>query len=281
MARRSYQTVAVDLVEHADVFADHFEKHGYKCTVEKSELDFPYVPTLVLTRPPTTLIMEVASGIRLDRLEHWSRYCSSLSKDTRIALGLSPSAKPSGRKIAKLSLMGVGLYLLEGGDVHQLVTARDLALKVYLPDLKMLHPKIRRLLGSVYEQFDQSMWREGFDDACQAVETSGRAYLKRYLRREMQLGHVAFAKPNGSPINRTPAQIDKMTLGQLAAAFESIAVPNHATSIAAQSLKRLNRDRVGVAHFKMRPSTERRLRDNVGRHMYTVIATLKALLSVP
>ncbi len=280
MPRRSYKTVAVEVIEHADAFADHFEKHGYTCTVEKAELEFPYVPTLLLRRPPTTVILEVATSVQLDRLELWSRYCSSCSKDTRIAVGLTPTAKPSTGQITKLSRIGVGLYMIEGGAIHQLIAARDLALKVSLPDLRMLHPRIRKLLGSVYEQFDQSMWREGFEDACQAVETSARTYLKAYLRRETQLGHVAFTKTNGTPISRTTAQIDKMTLGQLAIAFESIAVQNHADAIAAQSLKRLNRDRVGVAHFKRKPATERRLRDNVGRNMYTVIAALKALLHV-
>jgi hypothetical protein len=280
MTRRSYQTVAVDLVEHADAFADHFEKHGYKCTVEKTDLEFPYVPTLLLVRPPTTLIIEVNSRIIVDRLEHWSRYCSSCSKDTRVALGLPPTAKPSARQIARLSRIGVGLYLIDAGTVNQLAAPRDLALKVSLPDLDILHPRVRKLLGAVYEQFEQSMWREGFYDACQAVEAVSRKYLKRHLKREMQAGRAAFVKPNGTPINRTQAQIDKMTLGQLAHAFESMPVQNHADSIVTQGLKRLNRDRVGVAHFKTKPATERRLRDNVGRHMYTVIGTLKALVNV-
>jgi hypothetical protein len=159
-------------------------------------------------------------------------------------------------------------------EVLEVIPPQDLALHVTVPEIKVLPVKLRRRLGSAYEQFGRSNWREGFEDACQAVEAESRAYLKR----GMQSGRLVFLKPNGNPFNWTPKHIEKMTGGQLSDAFRAIRTQNRSDAVIGQGLTRLNRDRVGVVHFKAKARTEKRLRENVGRHMWTVIAVLKELL---
>jgi hypothetical protein len=117
------------------------------------------------------------------------------------------------------------------------------------------------------------MWRESFEDACQAVEVATRDYIKRAVRTN----RLAFAKPNGAPKVWTEAQVDKMTLGQLGDVLNSITVPNHRDVLIGQGVARLKTDRIGVAHYKTRKSTETSLRKNVGRHMYAAVATLREL----
>jgi hypothetical protein len=148
-----------------------------------------------------------------------------------------------------------------------------MALNVSLPKLETPPSQMRKILGPVYEQFNRSQWREGFEDACQAVETHAR----RYLAKGLASGRIALVTAKGKSRSLTTAQIDKLTLGQLAVAFAEIQNQNHADASIAKVLARINKDRVGVAHHKAKPATEARLRKNVGRHMWSVIAALKEL----
>jgi len=69
-----------------------------------------------------------------------------------------------------------------------------------------------------------------------------------------------------------------MTMGQLAETFRNIQAQNHADNVIGRALATINRDRVGVAHHKRRKTTERRLRTNVGQHMWTIVAAMKELI---
>ena len=86
MAKRNYVTVAVELTEHADAAADHFEGLGYTIKVEHSDVSFPNAPTLQCRRQATTIAVEIDAVIRTGPLEEWVRYCKSCTKDMRIAL---------------------------------------------------------------------------------------------------------------------------------------------------------------------------------------------------
>ena len=274
MPRRTYRTLPIELIEHADAVADYFSALGYRIRVEDAQLEYPYTAALTVKRLSTLILVEVDSRIDLRRLDDWTRYCRSCVRDTRIALGLPPETGVSAQEIQKLHLMGVGLYRSMPTEVLEVIPAHDLALHVTLPELKALSPKLRRRLGGAYEQFGRSNWREGFEDACQSLETEVRAYLKR----GMASGRVVFLKPNGNPSNWTPRHIDKMTVGQLVDALRQIKTQNRSDAVIEQGLARLNKDRVGVVHHKAKAQTEKRLRENVGRHMWTVLAVLKELV---
>ena len=94
----------------------------------------------------------------------------------------------------------------------------------------------------------------------------------------MRSGGVVLVNKNGSLSKTQPADVGRMTLGQLAAAYAKIQIPSHADGTIAQVLARINADRIAVAHYKRTATAEKRLRLNVGQHMWSVVSALRELL---
>lgn len=272
MPRRNFRTVAEELLEAAETAADYYSNHGYSVRVEKSELGFPYTPTMVCKRQRTTLIVEVDAHIRLDRLRDWVSFGKSTGKDTRLVLVLPNDSLADIVAEDNLRKMGIGLQVAQAGRCVERLAGRDLALGVELPELASLPFKLRQLLGPAYEQFDRAQWREGFEEACQAFEAEARRYLKAGLRSR----RVVITSKKGLP--PSASDVDRMTMGKLADTFARNTKPNRADAIIGQTLKVVNKDRVGVVHHKTRQRTESRLRTNVGRHMWSLIAAMKELV---
>jgi hypothetical protein len=275
MPRRSYNTVGDELLEPADLVGDYFEVRGHRVRVERNELGFPSTPTFVCTRGNTTTIVELDRQIRFARLEQWVRFGKSCNKDTRFALCLPSSVMVTADDEARLRETQIGLYAVfsDHRGVVERIPPADLCLNVALPPLVALPRKIRELLGPAYDQFGRSQWREGFGDACQALEVEARRYLKKWSRT----GRITFLRQN-RPVVIPGPQIDRMTLGQLAATFAAIQNQNHADSVIGQALSTVNRDRVRLTHHKSRATTERSLRSNVGKHMWVILAAFKELV---
>ncbi|HXG60433.1 MAG TPA: hypothetical protein VNO22_03585 [Planctomycetota bacterium] len=280
MAAPTFNTLSIELVEHGEATAEYFIQHGYKVKIEPSELAFPSTPALICRRSPTTVIVEVDSEVRQGRLEAWARYARSSTKDVRIALCLPQTTQVSADDDGWLRSKGIGLYVSETGqrNVQERIPPQDLGVNVNLPALDSVHPRLRRILGSVYEQFERSHWREGFEAACQALEVEARRYLIKGTSGAVPRVTVLDAK--GNPRQLSAQQIDRMTIGALAAAFGNLRSPNYTDSQIAQALVKINVDRIGVVHHKQRRSTENRLRRNVGQHMWTVIGALKLIMGV-
>jgi len=66
-------------------------------------------------------------------------------------------------------------------------------------------------------------------------------------------------------------------MGSLAKHFGEIAAKNSTDSQIEKALATVNKDRVSVVHHRHKLRTETRLRQNVGRHMWTIVETLKLL----
>ena len=272
---RQFLTVAEELLEHAECVADFLEERGFTVKVEHTELGYPYAPTIHARRKPTTLLVEVVGGIPKERLVAWGRYAKSCSRDTRIAVALPRDLQRAPEDDTALRELGIGLYISDGTKTEEVITPRDMAVSVELPELKTLPPAMRRVLGPVYDKFDHSHWREGFEDACQAVEVLSR----KYLNDGIASGRIVLVTEKGNarkPL--TAAQVERLTMGRLAGEFGQIQKQNHADATIAKVLTRLNKDRVGVVHHKAKGTTETRLRKNVGQHMWIVVAALKELL---
>jgi hypothetical protein len=274
VAGRLYQTLAPELMVHADSVADYLVSRGYTVAAEQQTVGHPYLATLTCVRQRTHLMIEVDSKLVITRLDAWSRYGHSCGRDTRVGVALPEEVQVSAADVKRLKDLGVGLYRCSEAETIEVFGAQDLAVNVQLPDPKSLHPKMMKLLGSVYDQFDRTQWREGFEEACQVVETQAR----KYLRTGMKTGRLTFVNKKGVAL--TEDQVEGMTLGDLAGTFRRITAPNYSDGLIGQVLAKINKDRVGVAHHKVKTSTESRLRRNVGRHMYSVIAALKELLGV-
>jgi hypothetical protein len=273
---REFVTVAEELLEHAECVADYLEQHGYTVKVEHKEIEYPYAPTLRCRRAPTTLLVELHGSVPHERLSSWTGYARSCSRDTRIALALPQGAPRTAEDDSKLRELGVGLYLSDGTTTEEAIPPRDMAVNVELPELGTLAPKMRKVLGPVYEQFDRSQWREGFEAACLAVEVLSRKYLAEGIGAR----RIVLVTQAGKVRNLTHKQIEGLTLGQLAEAFRQIQNQSYSDATIAKVLTRLNRDRIAVVHHKAKPATEARLRKNVGQHMWRVVAVLKELLQV-
>lgn len=272
MPKHSFLTVSEKFLEYAEEAASYFENHGYTVHAEKAELGFPYTPTLVCRRTNTTIIVELSTRLVSERIDEWVAYAKSSGKDTRIALAFPPKIELSLEQETFLRERGVGFYSASGAGLSERIIPRDLNLTVSLPQIGSLPPRLRRELGSAYEQFEGSHWREAFEDACQALERASRQYLKTGVQR----GRITLVTKKGNR-TLTQKQIDKLTMGQLAEAFSQIQNQTQADSILGQTLAKINKDRVGVAHHKTRLRTEKSLRANVGQHMWSIIMALKQI----
>lgn len=273
MAQRQFLTVAEELLEHAECAAAGFEMRGFVVAVEKRESGQPYTPALAARRGTTRLLVEVMADLDLDRLAEWGRYCRSTGKDVRVAVVIPDTVEiPAAARLAIRDL-GVGLYLSAGGALVEDIAPRDLGLNVALPDRSGMSRRVRKLLGPIYDQFDRSNWQEGFGDACTVLEQQAR----RYLIADLATGRVSFASPTGKPVTFSTKAIGRMPMGVLSEAFAMIAAPNKTDSAVGETLAKLNKDRVGEAHYKGKAPTEKRLRRNVGSHMWTIAEGLKLL----
>src|SRR5574341_814731 len=202
-----YRTVPEELLEYTGIGAKYFADLGYIVKPEHIELGFPYRPTWYCKRSSTTLLAELDSEIRLDRLEDWSRYGRSNSRDIRVGLLIPSDAARSGKDDIALRELGIGLYIVTGDRVMEAIAPHDLGVNVVLPDIAKLPPRMKRVLGPVYEQFDRSQWRDGFLEACQVVENLARRYLKDGISR----GRISIGNRVGNPVDVSAKQIDAMT----------------------------------------------------------------------
>jgi hypothetical protein len=273
LPRRQFNTIPEELLALADIATTYFQGHGYTVAVEKADVGFPFTPALFCKRNRTTLIVEIDSRVQRERIQNWVSYGRSYGKDFRITLCLPNETALQDHDELELKTLGVGCYVLRDDNIFELLPPNDLAFNVILPSLNDLPMKVRQLLGPAYEQFERAQWREGFETACQAFEDEARRYLKRHMKRGAT-GRIDIITKRGIS-NPSDMQINNMTMGQLAKTFAGIQIKNKADSDISKTLNTINRDRIGVVHKRNAKATERRLRENVGRHMWSLIAALK------
>ncbi|MFT3837946.1 MAG: hypothetical protein QM723_13225 [Myxococcaceae bacterium] len=284
MPKRNFDTVTEELLPCATALAEHLAGHGYSVVVEAQELAYPYTPTLRCKRRHTTVLIEVAAAVDIKRLLVWAAFCKSSGSDTRIAIAVPTRVRVAGtaidRDIAiadadllRLQEAGVGLYRFDGSGVMANILARDLGVNIALPALDGYPREIREALGPAYDHFEQTNWREAYEEAAKALESAARRYLKRWSK----LGRIMVLKA-GVATRLTPGEIDKMTMGGLATAYGKIQAPNLADTTIEKALRSLNKDRIGVVHKNDHKRTEKNLRKNVGTHMWTIIAALQKTL---
>lgn len=273
MARRTYKTLAPELEEYADRVIQHLEDHGYKVQVERIELGFPHTPTLLAKRDRTTLIIEVDSTIKFDRLDAWRRYGKSCSHDVRIIVCLPDSVQASPKDQEQIRTKGLGLSTISQTGTTDVIAPIDLPLNIALPDRASLPKKLKALLGATYDHFDQGSWRDGFEEASRVLEIQSRRYLKHWMRT----GRIQLISAKG-PRKLTGSEIEKLPMGALAKTFREIAAKNGTDSQIEKTLEAINQDRVSVVHHRHKKRTETRLRSNVGRNMWAIVEALKLIV---
>jgi hypothetical protein len=266
-----FLSVAEELLPDALTFGAHFQSSGYTLKIEPFDVTFPRTPTFLLRRSPTTVFVEVASGITPALVRAWVSYAKSCQKDTRFVVALRKDAVVAPDSMAELKKLGVGLWCVGPDGPYEVLSPVDLALALELPEL----PRgLKRLLGDAYDQFGRGEWREGFETAAQTFEQQARDYLGKHTGR----GRITPSE-NGKPV--TQKRIAKMTMGNLASAFETISSPNAADTRIGQALKRINDDRVTVAHYKGKGAArEMKLRKNVAHNMWALVGALREIRGI-
>jgi hypothetical protein len=263
-----------ELLAAALIHGEGLEARGYKLVIEPYDDAYPYSPTFLAKRSREHLFVEVRASLDWSVIAEWCRYGKSCSNETRICFALPEKAsrKVSAADMARLQALGAGLLIIDAGGSRDVLQGKDLALNAELPELP---PRLRPILGKSYDLFKRGDWRQGFNAACTALEQQAKMYLKSGMSRQ----RIVVYMPSGKGTKLlTGDRADKLTLGQLAQAFANIQTPNHNDSRIAQVLEKINADRVTVAHFEPGNATrERRLRTNVGRHMFRIVAALRAI----
>jgi hypothetical protein len=276
MAPRVFVTVPYELLDLANIAANHFEVFGYSVQVEPWDVAYPRTPTLLCMRPPLTLIVEVDSTADPARFADWANYARSCPTDVRVTVVVPSDVALTASDEAKLRALGLGVHAEVSGRLIERVPPMDVALNAQLPDLASLNPRVRKLLAPVYEKFNRSEWRDGFGSACEVVESEARRYLLDGLRRN----RITLVSQKGKAITLTDAQVQRLTLGQLHTHFKYIQSPNQRDSIITPVLGAILKDRNGLRHEGKKAAVEAKLRTNVGKHMWRITGVLKVILNV-
>ncbi|HVS26964.1 MAG TPA: hypothetical protein VHE58_06660 [Burkholderiales bacterium] len=216
------------------------------------------------------MFVQVGRNPRLKFLVAWTKYGKSCTKDTRIVF--ATDRQPTPLVIQFLQDNRIGLYLYSVNRVVELLPPHDLAINIGLPNLADFHGKVRHWLAPTYEKFEKGDWFGGFEEACKLLEEKARLYFRVFS----QSGRIKVMTKTG-PTTLLRQAIEKLTMGQLKQKFEKIVSPTGDDQQTGDALARINADRIGVTHKKNKAATEKRLRKNVGHHMWVIISALQIL----
>jgi hypothetical protein len=273
--RLEFLTVPDELVAVADEMVNFLTQFGYSVKIEKQDMEYPSTPTIYAKRQSTTLFVEVDGTVNAARVQEWVSYARSCQADTQVALAIPSWGNAPIEQQTRLRQLGVGLYMHTAGEgVMEAFAPIDQAVNIALPNLNLYSNRVRKALGPSHEQIRRGQWREGFEDACNALEHEGRKYLNRHVAS----GRITTRTPKNTVNTPTPERVDKMPLGMLKDTFAAIQAPNASDSKIAAALGKLNPDRIRAAHKKRTPQQEATLRKNVGKQLWLVTAALKELL---
>ena len=275
MPRRNYITVPSTLLEIADAVGDFLESRGYRIGIEPTDVTYPYTPTFRAKQRPTTLFVDVDQRLNMKHIKRWWGYARSCNDDTRIVVAIPTAAPRPARMVDELRSLNVGLFLVDAGNVSEHFEPRDLGLDFELPDIQAPQ-RLRELMGPVHEKFERGDWREGFGDACGALESQA----KRHLKRGVLTGRIVVLTEKGNPQTLTPQRIDRLTLGQLRDTFQRIQNQNLVDTTVHGAIDRILSDRNALVHAKQKKQTEAALRRNVGQNMWAIDSAVRALLDI-
>jgi hypothetical protein len=269
----TFNTISTELLEHAELIYRRFDGLGYTVSIEPSNLGYPKTPAMSCHKHHTTIIIEVYTRPDIKTLNSWVALCKSTNHDLRVAVCLPHSNQ--NKQLAKHQIdfqqLGIGIYVSNGTKVTEICQPKDLSLQIHPPELKDFPKFVRKALGTAYELFERGQWREGFEEACKALEQRAR----RYLKDSINSGRLTIYDTHGKPKNPTSARIDKMPIGPLAEAFGNASPQNITDSQLYKTLSSINPDRVGVAHKINKIKTEKSLRSNVGVHMHAIVQAFR------
>jgi hypothetical protein len=267
MPAPTFLTVPRELQSSVYACWDALQGSGYRLFAEHSEPHFPETATILARRPREHRFYLFDARIKEQRLILWSKYGRSCSSATFIISCVPVGVAIPAATIPRIQELGIGLTIIdEDGSLREVLPPIDLSLNISLPPLDRHKAIVRRELFKAHREFDRGDWKRGFELACKTVER----FARNYLLREARAGKVQVPGKGGLPKAVSPREIDRMPLGALAEIFCQKLIPSQVDAQLCGGLKKINPDRIDVAHDKMNASKERRLRANVARHMWTI-----------
>jgi hypothetical protein len=270
MAKREFQTVPDELLPAARAALAHLEGLGYRVRIEHVDIDHPGAAQMVARRQQTTLLVLVDKQVPKLKIDAWCGYAKSSGRDTRVVLVTAELISDDEREFLRTRHVG-HLCKREHGIVEELQSA-DLAMNVVLPPLEAEPRDVRVLLGSTYDHFQRGQWREGFDEACEVLEYEARKYFARWQKT----GRIVVVH-KGTATAIPLRKLNKLPIGPLIEEFAAIKSKNTTDSLIEKALRQIKKDRNDRRHRRNQPKTEKQLRTNVGRHMYTILSALRAI----
>jgi hypothetical protein len=271
-ANHQFLTVPQELLPTVHACMNSLRGGGYAIKPEHLEDDYPETATLLAKQGSDQRFYVFDAFVKpkrvQQRLQLWAGYGRSCAKPTFIVHCIPQSKKIPGDLIAKLKALGVGLTMVDSDGMLIVVLAPiDLTLNLQLPPRDRHRPSVRRELQRVQNIFEGGDWKRGFEESCKLVEEVARNYLMQEVKASMvQIP----GKGKGRPRTLTTEQVSKFTLGQLARVFCDKLTPKQIDSLLCSGLQKINPDRVNLAHRKLTLAKERKLRDNIGRLMWTI-----------
>ena len=275
MAKKVHFSTVPDELLHIAIGAHaHFSMLGFRLIPEQSEIEYPRTPTLVGRRRHSTYLLRWRK-IGRENACAWARYGRSCDSDVQVAFAIpnNPGAKQADMELCRKERIGIYTFDV-AGEATEIVAPVDLALHVELPELRTFPPKVRAIVAPFYEKFERGDWRDGFADACLAIEDECR----KNLRSRIGKPGVRILDKSGRPINLTIKQINRSTLGKLAGYYLAISTPNTLDSLLAKTLPTINPERIAAVHNRRLPATEKKLRKLAGRRMHSILNCLRELL---
>lgn len=270
MGQSVYNWVPDELVESADKIAEWLRHRGYKVKIETADPGFPYPPTLLATRGKfERIIVEILPAWQEERMNTWIAYAKSCQRELKVCVGIGPGTTLAQTALDRARRCGIGIIRDAGAEVEQQVEPADAAMSVSIPPRKSLHAESKTLLGPAYDHFESSRWREGFEEACKALERSAKKYLKKWIKT----GRLSFVSRRG-PVIYSDKRINKFTMGELENAFSQVQAQNSSDRTIYRALKMIRIDRNKLTHDKWNVATEKRLRANVSQHMWVITQAL-------
>lgn len=271
LKQADFVIVPEDLIAAVLDYSAWLEGQGFKVTAEPTDLAFPNTPVLMGSRATGQLFFyEVSGKVNVDRAAAWVNYGKASSSDVRYVVVVANGKNIPSTALSRLKKLGVGVHLIDAGNVEQLCHPHDLSLTFEFPSVPK--PLVKKL-ASARDLFGDGHWKEAYEDACQALESDSRAYMAKRLR----MG-ASFVSSAGKSLSYTEAQINKATLGSVGKMFLELVTPTQAESQVGQAIGRINPRRITVAHFKSKTGKRaRQLRDEVGKDLIVIVNAMMML----
>jgi hypothetical protein len=267
-----FVTVPDELENAARTAAKYLRRRGFKIRIEEAAVEYPSTPTLVARRRPATHFVFICDRFSKNEVDAWISYCRSCTMDVRVALFIPRERVLKVTEVAYCRRCGVGVYVLDNDGYSCLVQEIDLAFKAELPKRSSLNTEVRRLLGTALDKFENGDWREGFEDAVRVLEEECRKYLLKLIHAQRNT-----YRTGGKSKVYSRADINRMPLGALKDVVCNLLIQSSLESRLCAGITKLNPTRIARVHRASSMSTERRMRNSVGRDMWTIINLLNEL----